>query len=175
YGICPYASSRCEDGGPQSTSNLIFHPVPQGYLGIQNCIRCRHFITGPAFLGGLIAVANEILLESNDQSKICHGFESDIAVVESKLQQLDKEEYIANKLMKPFGKRSDRNNLEIELRNLESLYESAAKKLDSLLCDMQAIYAHINRCHNLINGNSGSDSDGFDLIASDKAELVLEM
>lgn len=174
YGICPYAASRCEDGGPQSASDKIYHPVPHGYLGIQNCIQCRHFITGPAFLGGLLAVSNEILLESNDQSDICHGFESDIIKTESDLSTLEREEYIANKLMQPFDKKEERSKLEVNLRNQESQYESAAKKLDMLLCDLQSSYSHIRRCHELINGLPNNDGQ-LALITTDKAELVVEL
>ena len=174
YGICPYAASRCEDGGAQSSSDKIYHPVPHGYLGIQNCIQCRHFITGPAFLGGLLAVSNEILLESNDQSDICHNFQSDIIKIESDLSTLEREEYIANKTMKPFGKQEERNKLEVNLRNQESQYESAAKKLDMLLCDLQFSYSHIRRCHQLINGQLNNDNQ-LALITTDKAELVVEL
>lgn len=175
YGICPYASSRCEDGGGQSSSSLIYHPVPQGYLGVQNCIQCRHFITGPAFLGGLLAIANEILLESNDQSDTCHSLQAEIDEIESKLQMLDREEYIASKLMKPFDKKAERNIHEVNLRNLVSQYESSAKKLDSLLCDLQSTYSHIMRCHNLINDVSNEVNGDVALITTDKAELVVEM
>ena len=173
YGICPYAASRCDDGGSQSSSDKIYHPVPQGYLGVQNCIQCRHFITGPAFLGGLLAVSNEMLLESNDQSDICHQFEADIIKIESQLGVLEREEYIANKTMRSFTKQNERSRLEVELRNHESQYESAAKKLDMLLCDLQSAYAHIRRCHTLINGLSGDSK--LALITTNKAELVVEM
>ena len=85
YGICPFAASRCDDGGDLIKSSSFYTPTPQGYLGVQNCIRCRHFITGPAFIGGLLAITNEILLQSNDQSEICSKLQIQINQINQKL------------------------------------------------------------------------------------------
>ena len=46
YGICPFAATRCNDGGEEIGATQVHSPTPSGYLGFQNCIRCRHFITG---------------------------------------------------------------------------------------------------------------------------------
>jgi hypothetical protein len=103
YGICPFAASRCDDGGELIKSSSFYSPTPQGYLGIQNCIRCRHFITGPAFIGGLLAITNEILLQSNEQSDICSKLQLNINQINQDLDSLEKEEYMAN-LKKKFLK-----------------------------------------------------------------------
>nr|WP_279052082.1 VPA1269 family protein [Acinetobacter tandoii] len=175
YGICPFAASRCEDGGESIKSSSFFSPTPQGYLGIQNCIRCRHFITGPAFIGGLLAITNEILLQSNDQSEICTKLQSIINQLNDDLDNLEKEEYIANLKQQKFEGSLKRAKLETELRNYESEYETAAKKLDMLLCDIQAAYSHITKCHQLINNNALSENtDKLSLIITENAELVLE-
>ena len=69
-----------------------------------------------------------------------------------------------------------RSKLETELRNFESEYETAAKKLDMLLCDIQAAYGHITRCHKIINNSALLESnDTLSLITTSNAELVLEM
>lgn len=65
-------------------------------MGIQNCIRCRHFITGPAFLGGLLAIANEILLQANTQSDACSKLQKKITILNHEINKLEQEEYIAN-------------------------------------------------------------------------------
>lgn len=143
---------------------------------MQNCIRCRHFITGPAFIGGLLAITNEILLQSNDQSEICSKLQIQINQINQKIDNLEKEEYIANLKQQKFNGAANRAKLETELRNFESEYETAAKKLDMLLCDIQAAYSHITKCHKLINNNPtiGSDTK-LSLITAPNAELVLEM
>lgn len=176
YGICPFAASRCEDGGEIIKSSSFFSPTPQGYLGIQNCIRCRHFITGPAFIGGLLAITNEILLQSNDQSETCSKLQNIINQLNHDIDNLEKEEYVANLKQQKFEGTLKRAKLETELRNFESEYETAAKKLDMLLCDIQAAYSHITKCHKLINSNALLDnSDKLSLITTANAELVLEM
>lgn len=176
YGICPFAASRCEDGGEAIKSSSFFSPTPQGYLGIQNCIRCRHFITGPAFIGGLLAITNEILLQSNDQSETCSKLQNIITKLNHDIDNLEKEEYVANLKQQKFEGTLKRAKLETELRNFESEYETAAKKLDMLLCDIQAAYSHITKCHKLINSNALlENSDKLSLITTANAELVLEM
>lgn len=176
YGICPFAASRCEDGGEIIKSSSFFSPTPQGYLGIQNCIRCRHFITGPAFIGGLLAITNEILLQSNDQSETCSKLQNIINQLNHDIDNLEKEEYLANLKQQKFEGALRRAKLETELRNFESEYETAAKKLDMLLCDIQAAYGHITKCHKLINSNALlENSDKLSLITTANAELVLEM
>lgn len=175
YGICPYAASRCEDGGEIIKSSSFFSPTPQGYLGIQNCIRCRHFITGPAFIGGLLAITNEILLQSNDQSEICSKLQNIINQLNDGIDNLEKEEYTANLKLQKFEGSLKRAKLETELRNYESEYETAAKKLDMLLCDIQAAYSHITKCHQLINNNTLSENpDKISLVTTENVEQVLE-
>ncbi len=53
-GICPWGGTRCSDGGarirkdirPNGEDKSIHGPVEGGE---RNCVRCRHFITGPAW------------------------------------------------------------------------------------------------------------------------------
>ena len=176
YGICPFAASRCQDGGELIQSSSFYTPTPQGYLGIQNCIRCRHFITGPAFLGGLLAIANEILLQANTQSDACNQLQKKITLLNHEINKLEQEEYIANLKQQEFLGKTQRPKLETELRNFESEYELTAKKLDMLLCDIQATYGHITRCHNLINSTpSDASTNELTLITMRDAELIIEM
>lgn len=54
-GICPYAGTRCNDGGPllrkmkltSGQDRSVFGPVEGGS---RNCVNCRHFFTGPAWI-----------------------------------------------------------------------------------------------------------------------------
>lgn len=176
YGICPFAASRCDDGGPQVQTSSFNSPTPNGYLGSQNCLRCRHFITGPAFLGGLLAITNEILLESNVQSESCAKLQANINQISEELNRLDEEEYIANVMHQEFTKTQERLLNETELRNIEAEYETAAKKLDMLLCDIQCAYSLITRCQSLMAVKKDKQqSDKLSLIATSEAEVVIEM
>jgi hypothetical protein len=56
-GICPNGATLCHTGGPTlNEGKKINAPVPGGP---KNCPLCRYFVTGPAFLGGLVAAFNQ--------------------------------------------------------------------------------------------------------------------
>jgi hypothetical protein len=175
YGICPYAASRCSDGGELIGSSNVRSPAPSGYMGIQNCLRCRHFITGPAFLGGLVSIANEILLQANIQSETCSQLQEQIEHFEDQLNEIDRKEYLANiRGVEP--PKSDRKTLEANTRQTEGDYESAAKKLDMLLCDIQAAYALIRQSQAAVNGlEHDKDAESIALIRQAEGEVRIEV
>lgn len=176
YGICPFAASRCLDGGDLIGATQARAPAPSGYLGMQNCLRCRHFITGPAFLGGLLSVTNEVLLQSNTQSRKCDVLQERLNKIEIQISEIDKTEYIANLKGQAFDA-TKRTELEFEERRLEADYESAAKKLDMLLCDLQSAYGLIRRCQMIVNkeGDKEGNKDSLALIAMSDAELQIDL
>ncbi|KQY48456.1 MULTISPECIES: VPA1269 family protein [unclassified Rhizobium] len=56
-GICPNGATLCNVGGPLlNEGKKVYAPVPGGS---KNCALCRYFVTGPAFLGGLVAAFNQ--------------------------------------------------------------------------------------------------------------------
>lgn len=60
HGICPVGCARCHEGGEPIVDTKAYQkwsPVPGGAT---NCVRCRFFITGPAFLLGLQAYFDNI-------------------------------------------------------------------------------------------------------------------
>ena len=59
-GICPVGGARCQLGGPKLSSNPQLSDYAPTPGGPRNCVRCRFFITGPAFLGGLVAHFNAV-------------------------------------------------------------------------------------------------------------------
>jgi hypothetical protein len=174
YGICPFAATCCDDGGEEIGSSQLRSPVPAGYLGIQNCLRCRHFITGPVFLGGLLSITNEVLLDANDQSEVCRQLQDKVAAINEKVYGLDREEYLAD-LKQKFFDNSKRAPLEFKLRKLESEYESAAKKMDMLLCDLQAAYKLIQLSQFVVNAQLESDETNLALIKMPGSEVQLEI
>ncbi|WP_193075359.1 VPA1269 family protein [Pseudomonas sp. FME51] len=176
YGICPYAASRCEDGGAKLASSSFYEQTPYGYLGTQNCLRCRHFITGPAFIGGLLAIVNEIILQANTQSGLCLDLQLQVDEINAQIRSLEKQKYIASLKKDPFLYDGQITTLERDLRSYESEYELSAKKLDMFLCDIQSSYILINKCQELLSlGVQGNIDNEISLISMQEAELKLEL
>ncbi|WP_116827485.1 VPA1269 family protein [Pseudomonas syringae] len=147
WGICPLSSAACTSGGAkifESKSNL-YGPVEPGYLGQKNCIRCRYHITGVPFLGGLVALANEISLEIHTESQRFHKYSREVT-------EMEKEFYDNCKTGELDTNRTKRKNA--------SAYEQqSAAKLDCLLNDYVAITKHVQDCINLANKtNTGSEN-----------------
>lgn len=86
-GLCPVGGARCHEGGPRhsnDSSRNIFTPTPGGS---RNCVRCRFFLTGPAFLGGLAAHFNATGLAVIDASEKLRSMQQDIAELENDVFQ----------------------------------------------------------------------------------------
>jgi len=176
YGICPTAGLRCDDGGEFIKQSKIRQPVINGYLGAQNCLQCRHFVTGPAFLGGLLSISNEISLQANHQAVQYNELQSASENISMKIEALDKEEYDAIKNNIVFDE-TQRNNINLHYRKAQSEEESAAKKLNMLLCDLQAATRLLKQSHALINEplNSQLDNTKFQLVTMPDHELHISI
>ncbi|AEG01202.1 gamma-mobile-trio integrase GmtZ [Methylomonas methanica] len=174
YGICPFAASRCEDGGEVIGGTQVNAPTPSGYLGMQNCLRCRHFITGPAFLGGLLSLTNEILLQSNEQAEVCCRLQEKIDQTTEAIEELERQEYVSN-LKKLDFDATRRDQLEVRQRKLESEYESAAKKMDMLLCDLQAAYQLVKLSQSIVNELKTEESKSLSLLKMPESEMRIEI
>lgn len=161
YGICPFGGQRCADGGEIIQSSQIRSPAPTGHLGSQNCIACRHFVTGPAFLGGLLSLGNEISLSAHLQHEKYSDLEQDLKELNRKINQHDDAAYDLEQVGSS-ANLGARNNLELEKRKTLSEIESSAKKLDSILCDFNKLYRHVRQCQALVNSEAekvvGNDS-----------------
>ncbi len=172
YGLCPYAAARCDDGGPVIKPNQMWQAVPAGYLGMQNCVRCRHFITGPMFLGGLVSLWNEISLRITFLSEHYFDFEKEIGFCLNQIKEQDDLEYDLERSGGIFDSK-DRNRAELEVRKLQSEKESVAKKMDMYLCDLQMLTKQINECKALALQSSKTNSK-VQLIVQDNNEIVVE-
>lgn len=157
YGFCVFAGTRCEDGGALIGATQVRQPVPGGYLGVQNCPRCRHLVTGPVFIGGLLALANEVSLQASLQFDHIEEMNRSIAEASSSIDDFDDMEYEASKAAAVFDP-TERTALEMRVRKMQSELESAAKKADMFLCDLQAISRLINQSQALIHEQSSSES-----------------
>lgn len=153
-GICPMGGAGCNEGGEllvERTAEMTYAPVAAGYLGTRNCPRCRFFITGPAFLGGLQAIANEVMLEINVLRTEYHELEQE-------MQALEDERYDVESAGYPFKNAN-------KLKKVTASYEEKAKKLDVLLCDFQNLYRLILQSIELLNKD---DSGKNQLIVSEQ-------
>ncbi|WP_095112944.1 VPA1269 family protein [Pseudomonas sp. Irchel 3H7] len=174
YGLCPYGASRCEDGGSPIGATQVWSPVPAGYLGMQNCTRCRHFVTGPMFLGGLLSLWNEISLRLTFLSEQYLDFEKEISDFHSKIAGLDELEFDMEKMGGIFDA-SSRDRIELEKNKLESEAEQVAKKMDMFLCDMQSLTKQINDCKALIAEQGSDNDDEVRLVVHDQNEIMVEI
>lgn len=142
-GICAMGGGACDSGGINLDNTLETMSVPYGYLGKRNCVRCRYFITGPAFIGGLIALANELSLEIKSISY-------EHSIHEREVQELENEKFDFESINKSFMKKGD-------LSKAHSHFEEKAMKLDMFLCDYQSTNMLIKQSIALINTQ---DSEG---------------
>ncbi|EGH24799.1 phage integrase family protein [Pseudomonas amygdali pv. mori str. 301020] len=83
------------------------------------------------------------------------------------IDRLDSQEYEANKAGVEFNS-EDRDLKEMKVRKLQSELEGAAKKLDMLLCDIQAIGVLIRQCEALVNKKTAMDDQ------SNKPQLIIQ-
>ncbi|AJR07186.1 integrase [Photobacterium gaetbulicola] len=177
FGICPVGGAFCSEGGCRvATKANIYHPVPAGYLGEQNCFLCRFFITGPAFLVGLAAMFNEISLAVNTQSIRYTSLGQKLDDIAEKIDVIDHQLYkIKVDSSEKSALESDRRELVGERMHLNSEIETRAKKLDLYLSDMNAIHRHIHNCQTLMSNPKENTENHCQLIVPQEFEIGFEL
>ena len=144
-GICPKGNFGCDCGGVFTNDEIgktTYGPVP-GYPEM-NCVRCRWFITGPAFLPGLVHHVNVIGYNISETSKRMLEFQN-------KLEELEDEEIDCEHYNMIFTKQS-------ELLKYTELYKQEVLKNDKLAMDYSSTYRLISKCIKLAH-NAPSDSE----------------
>lgn len=163
HGICPMSGAACQSGGEAVAERKVeslYAPVEAGYLGQKNCPRCRFFVTGVPFLGGLVALANELALEIHTESA---RYQSYVAEVD----RLEQDWYDACQANQLDTQHSIR-------KQASANQELSAGKLDGLLADFVAVNHYVQACLKLISeGEQGGEGEnGIRLIAGgDLAEV----
>ncbi|HDQ4550063.1 gamma-mobile-trio integrase GmtZ [Pseudomonas aeruginosa] len=164
-GICPMSGAACNSGGEALAERKVeslYAPVEAGYLGKRNCPRCRFFVTGVPFLGGLVALANEIALEIHAESARFQKYTEEVVLLEQAFYDLCQASQL-NTQKEPAG-----------LKQSKAIQEQSAGKLDGLLADYVAVNHYVQGCLKLINEGeqSGEGESGVRLIAGgDLAEV----
>ncbi len=152
YGVCPMSGASCHIGGEAVKDwrdGMIYSPVPHGYLGQKNCPRCRFFITGVPFLGGLVSIANEISLEIHAESERYQHYAASVDL-------LEREHYDACINNIPDINATPRK---LAIANMQQ----SGSKLDSLLNDYTSITHHVNACLKIVNDSASTLDDGDDI------------
>ncbi|NDV13810.1 gamma-mobile-trio integrase GmtZ [Crenobacter caeni] len=149
-GICPNGATLCDVGGERLTnrqSEQIYGPVP-GFPQERNCACCRFFLTGPAFLPGLIAHFNTVSEKIHRQSDRYNTLQDRLTFLED--QQLEAE-------------RADRPFLRTrELDQLNKYIEAEALILNKFMNDLHATNHLIQRSIQIAEDTS---TEGVKLVA----------
>lgn len=162
-GICPVGGSLCGIGGPKATnigSRSDDHmPVPGGP---KNCVRCRFFITGPAFLGGLVAHFNAIGLKLTEASARYQDHAARIRAIEDDMSA---------------GACEGASGTTVQ--SLDLAYErqdAVMKEVDELAMNWHAAYRLVERSRTLAIPRPGSSTVNLVLAGSQRdLEVAIEM
>ena len=134
YGVCPYAGTRCADGGPvlvkSSHKAYVYDTVPGG---CHNCLRCRHFITGTPFLIQLWMKANKLIADSQKLAAVVDEMRLELEALEEKKYWLAKNE----------RKDAITNTMRNRIKQLEATHESNSILLDETLLSLHSTYRYI--------------------------------
>jgi hypothetical protein len=135
-GLCPVGATRCHDGGPPIKKGL-HGPVPGG---ARNCCRCRFHLTGPAFLGGLVAKFNAKSFERNGAERECEA-------AQAALRQAENDRVAVETGGGAFDVRCiDRERIQLDL---------AERRLESVKATMAAIAILAQRTREAMEKTSG--------------------
>lgn len=151
-GICPMSAASCHIGGEiisERKSDNYFAPVEAGYLGQKNCPRCRFFVTGIPFLGGLVSLANELSLEIYTESGRYQVFASEV-------ERLEQEHYDDCLARRPDMKTAQRKTANANM-------QQSGAKLDGLLTDYAAVNQYVQGCLKLIKESEHDSEDDSDI------------
>ena len=155
-GICPMSGAGCDEGGDpvkERERYLDYAPVAPGYLGKRNCVRCRYFVTGPAFLGGLVSLLNELSLEIQTENQVNQK-------AGERLEELENLRYECEKSGTAFFQ-------DYELHRAQADFEESTAKLDMFLCDFVCTQRLVQRSTDLLNRKSDTSKGRFNLITTD--------
>jgi hypothetical protein len=139
-GICPMSAASCHIGGQAVVERKfenLYNPVEAGYLGQKNCPRCRFFVTGVPFLGGLVSLANELALEIHAESGRFQAYVAEI-------KRLGHAFYDACQANQP-------DTQQVKREQASANQQQSAAKLDGLLADYVAVNHYVQGCLKLIN------------------------
>jgi hypothetical protein len=149
-GICPNGATLCDVGGEELAdrrADQFYAPVP-GFPQERNCVSCRFFLTGPAFLPGLIAHFNTVSEKTHRQSDRYSALQDKLTFLEDQQREAEREN-------QPFLKVR-------ELDQLSKYVEAEALILNKYMNDLQATNHLIQRSIQIAEDKT---TDGVKLVA----------
>lgn len=149
-GICPNGATQCDVGGEKLTDRMtdqFYAPVP-GFPEERNCVCCRFFLTGPAFLPGLIAHFNTVSEKTHRQSDRYSALQDKLSFLEDQQREAEREN-------QPFLRVR-------ELEQLNKYAEAEALILNKYMNDLQATNHLIQRSIQIAEDKT---TDGVKLVA----------
>lgn len=147
-GVCPKGCFGCDSGGTyvnDDTEKITYGAVP-GFPE-QNCVRCRWFVTGPAFFPGLVHHFNTIGYNMGETGKRVIKYQHNIELLENEKYECELNRTIFTK--------------HHELLKYEQLYAQEIQKNDKLANDYNATLSLIDKSMKIIKAPS---SDGIQLV-----------
>ena len=150
-GLCPVGCAMCDVGGEkisEAKSKKDYAPVP-GYPLERNCIRCRFFLTGPAWLHALNAKFNHIAYQAMLAAECYNSFTKQVATMEERRAECEAKGSLFTEA--------------VDLEKKSALLEAETQTLDRWITDLQAIQRLIHRC---IEINKNAAKDGLQLVAA---------
>lgn len=150
-GICPVGGTLCDKGGPKLTANAQLSDYAPTPGGPRNCNRCRFFITGPAFLGGLVVHFNAAGVQLVAAAEKYRAREAQIRALEDKVAAGERE--------------GGNSSLIAELHAAQDRHQRDMMNVDELAHNLHAICRLTERCRAIVSSAS--------VPADDKLNLVL--
>lgn len=153
HGVCPVGAKRCHEGlaaMDPSAGVTRYLAVPGG---ASNCVRCRFFVSGPAFLFGLEAHVIDL---SYRLRKASVSFEKS----QLRFDALSDQFADALENATPFS-------LQRDLEIAETALESATAEVDAVALSLQSAYALTEQSIHINNlGANKPDGRGLSLVAA---------
>lgn len=145
-GICPVGSTMCDVGGESHGSTFL--PVP-GWPQERNCVRCRFFLTSPAFLPGLQARFNQLSYLAFECAERHNELQGQVNALENYRVDCELSGQAFTEGLK--------------LQGIHQRYEAETEALGKLVNDLQATYHLMRRCLNILNNETAG---GLHLVAT---------
>jgi Putative integrase len=151
-GICPLGCSACDKGYKllrQGKEKEEVAPVP-GFPNEKNCVRCRFFLSGPAFLPGLQDHFNYTMSQLSDASERYRNLEQQV-------EELQDEMMACTESGAPFTKLA-------EFERLHRHYEAMADKCNKLGDDVNATVRLVKRSIEILLNPAAAEDDNLSLV-----------
>ena len=149
-GICPVGGALCDKGGPKLTANPQLSDYAPTPGGPRNCVRCRFFITGPAFLGGLVAHFNALGVRLLAAAERFRTEEAAIRKLEDEVARTDEQ--------------TRRSSLMADLHAAHDHHQRGMKEVDDLAHNLHAVYRLTERCKAIVAAARTQPSGNFNLV-----------